>query len=121
MQPEPGRSQEQQVASDDPADSEDDDEDEEETEHFGIHGLESRFLAPVRRIVSRFWQIPPAGAPRAPAQPRGLRALLTRFLMPSRFLRRPVMPPAPPPEQQAQPPRPKRLKSRFEKSAGPKI
>jgi hypothetical protein len=117
LQPEPGRSQEQQVATDDPADSEDDDEDE--TEHFGVRGLESRFLAPVRRIVSRFWQVPLA-ASRSPAQPRGLRALLTRFLMPSRFMRRPVAsspPPILPPER----PQPKRLKSRFEKSAGPKM
>ncbi|WP_066819075.1 hypothetical protein [Frigidibacter mobilis] len=115
MQPEPGRSQEQQVATDDPADREDDDEDEEETAHFGVRGLESRFLAPVRRMVSRFWQAPPSAVPRAPAQPRGLRALLTRFLMPSRFRRRPVAPPLPP----EQPSRP--LKSRFDQSAGPKL
>lgn len=118
MQPEPGRSQEQQVATDAPADSEDDDEDEEETEHFGVRGLESRFLAPVRRMASRFWQAPPA-VPRSPAQPRGLRALLTRFLMPTRFMRRPVAPP-PPPEQLARPFKAKPLKSRFDKSAGPK-
>ncbi len=118
MQPEPGRSQEQQVATDDPADSEDDDEDEEETEHVSLRGQESRFLAPVRRMVSRFWQIPPAApsVPRSPAQPRGLRALLTRFLMPSRFLRRPVAPPLPP-----QTPKVKPLKSRFDQSAGPKM
>lgn len=103
----------------DPADSESDDEDEEETAHVSLRGLESRFLAPVRRIVSRFWQAPPSAVPRAPAQPRGLRALLTRFLMPSRFLRRPVAPP-PPPEQLARPFKAKPLKSRFDKSAGPK-
>lgn len=120
MQPEPGRSQEQQVASDDPADSEDDDEDEEEeeTEHFGVHGLESRFLAPVRRMVSRFWQAPPEGALRSSAPPRGLRALLTRFLMPPRFLRRPA---AVPPQAATSPPKTERLKIRFDKSVGPNI
>ena len=106
MQPEPGRSQEQQVAIDDLADSEDDDEDEEETEYFGVRGLESRFF-----------QAPLAVAPRSPTQPRGLRALLTRFLIPSRFLRRPVEP-RPQPEQPA---RPQPLKSRFDKSVGPKL
>ena len=116
MQPEPGRLQEQQVATDAPADSENDDEDEDETEHLGMRGLESRFLAPMRRMVSRFWQVPPA-VPRSPAPPRGLRALLTRFLMSSRFMRRPVAPP-PPPEQPA---RSKPLKSRFDKSAGPRM